>query len=149
MNENTKSRGGGCRGVSYPLWLHWHLVGADNAYGQAQHLQRCYPLFQILPKVEALRTSTLGREIANPSELLLLTQTICELRLQLSATPTALSGCTPSTMNQPYMALVRSSIPTLPKDKEHEPTASNTAGISSNHLGRTGEVLLLWGGAFG
>lgn len=33
MNENTKSRGGGCRGVSYLLWLHWHLVGADNAFG--------------------------------------------------------------------------------------------------------------------
>ena len=33
MNENTKSRGGGCRGVSYLLWLHWHLVGANNAFG--------------------------------------------------------------------------------------------------------------------
>ena len=65
-----------------------------------------------IPRVEALRTSTLGYGNATSTEL-----------------PRVRS------------VRDRSPIPTFPKGKEPHPTASNTAGMDSRPLGRVGEGL--------
>ena len=80
-----------------------------------------------IPRVEALRTSTLGYEIATPTEL---------------------PGV--RTIQQQAPSQHRGPIPTFPKGKEPHPTALNTAGRDSRPLGRVGEGLSVgWGRVFG
>ena len=99
-----------------------------------------------VPRVEALRTSTLGYEIATPTELsgvrtihnglTILLPPRGHIQATTRPIPAFLKG--KEFHQRPIQATTRP-IPTFPKRKELHSTASNAAGRSSRHLGRAGE----------
>ena len=83
-----------------------------------------------IPRVEALHASTLGYEIATPTEL----PGVRTIQQQAPSQPSPRGR---SSTTGP--------IPAFPKGKERHTTASNTAGMSSRPLGRAGEGLWVAG----
>ena len=97
-----------------------------------------------LPRVEALRTSTLGYEIATPLPFRVAMRRAGDLRFRVAV------GCAPSTIS-PILTFpkgkkksqIKGPIPAFFKKRSEITTSSNTARTNSRPLGRVREGLLI------